>query len=220
MDEKIDLRIIIAGAGRVGIKTAELLSDRGHNIIIIEKDSSRCEKVSNQYIATVINGDASRPSTLGQADLKKSDVIAGLTGRSAVNFTVCEFAKKVNPDIRTIMRIDDTEDIGEFDKYVNSVIYPEDEAAKIAANEIVGSEVRSLGGITGEIEVMSVVIGKDAPVAEKKLKNVNFPAGSLIISDYNGNRIAKPDSVFEPGERIIVAFEPKVSEEVMQLLRG
>jgi trk system potassium uptake protein TrkA len=33
-----DLRIVIVGGGHVGYHTAERLSNRGHDIVIIEKD--------------------------------------------------------------------------------------------------------------------------------------------------------------------------------------
>ncbi len=220
MNKKIDLRIIIVGGGRVGTKTTEFLSNQGHDIIVIEKDPEKCKKISDKYIATVIQGNGSRPSTFIQADPNKADVVAGLTGNSAVNFTVCNFADKINRDIRTVMRVEDSGAKDEFEEYIDSVIYPEGEGGKIAASEIIGGDIRSLSGITGKIEVISVVIGEDSPIANKKLKNVNFPSGSLIISDYDGDKIAKPDSVFEPGERVIVAFESEVTQEVMQLLRG
>lgn len=220
MNNKIDLRIIIVGGGRVGTKATEFLSDQGHNIIIIEKDPEKCKEISDKYIATVIQGDGSRPTTFNQADPENADVIAGLTGDSAVNFTVCNLANNIKENLRKVMRVDDSGAKEEFKKYVDSVIYPEEEGGKIAASEIIGSDIKSLQGLTGEIEVMSVVIGDGSPIANKKLKNVNFPSGSLIISDYNGDKIAKPDSIFEPGENVIVAFESEVTQEVMQLLRG
>jgi trk system potassium uptake protein TrkA len=49
---------------------------------------------------------------------------------------------------------------------------------------------------------------------------VRFPAGTLVVSDQEGSRIARPDTRLVPGQRYIVATEPDVSREVMQLLRG
>lgn len=59
-----------------------------------------------------------------------------------------------------------------------------------------------------------------APAAERTLSEVAFPRGSLIIADVRGGRIGGPETVLEPGERYLVAYESNVADEVMNLLRG
>jgi trk system potassium uptake protein TrkA len=62
--------------------------------------------------------------------------------------------------------------------------------------------------------------GSHCPAAGKSLSEVRFPTGTLVISDDDGERIARSDTVLTPGKRYVVAVEPDVFEEVMQLLRG
>jgi trk system potassium uptake protein TrkA len=49
---------------------------------------------------------------------------------------------------------------------------------------------------------------------------VRFPAGTLIVSDGDGHRVARSDTTLTPGSRYIVAVEPDVADEVMNLMRG
>ncbi len=56
-------RIIVAGGGRVGLETARLLDERGHTVILVEEDPDRSEAVADEHVASVINGDATRPSS-------------------------------------------------------------------------------------------------------------------------------------------------------------
>ena len=63
-----DLRVIVAGGGDIGLRTAELLDERGHDVVIIEQDAARCAELADAYVATVIEGDATLPSILEQAD--------------------------------------------------------------------------------------------------------------------------------------------------------
>ncbi|MFC6989028.1 NAD-binding protein [Haloplanus sp. GCM10025708] len=53
----------MAGGGRVGLETARLLDERGHTVILVEEDPDRSEAVADEHVASVINGDATRPSS-------------------------------------------------------------------------------------------------------------------------------------------------------------
>lgn len=72
----------------------------------------------------------------------------------------------------------------------------------------------------GVLDIAEVRIGEDAPVAGNTLEDISFPDGSLVVSDVEGSQIARADTVLKPGQRYIVAAEPRVVEEVLRLLRG
>lgn len=72
----------------------------------------------------------------------------------------------------------------------------------------------------GVLDIAEVRIGADAPAAGKRLTEISFPKGCLVVSDVDGSSIAGADTVLEPGHRYIVAAEPDVVQEVMRLLRG
>jgi len=74
--------------------------------------------------------------------------------------------------------------------------------------------------VTGTLDIMQIRVDEDAPAAGKTLSDVRFPTGTLVISDDDGERIARPDTTLTPGKRYVVAVEPDVVDEVLQLLRG
>ena len=47
-----------------------------------------------------------------------------------------------------------------------------------------------------------------------------LPDGALIVSDANGERVARSDTTLTVGHRYVVAVEPDVADEVMNLLQG
>lgn len=211
--------IVIAGGGRVGFETAERLADLGHQVTIIERDDRVVSDIADEWMATVIHGDATNPDIIEQAGIDGADAIAALTGESGLNLAVCMAAKELSPDIRTVARIDRV--AGEsYIRFVDAVLFPERAGARVAANEILGSDVQTLADVTGTLDIMLVRVADGAPAAGKQLTDVRFPAGTLIVSDDDGNRIARPDTTLTPGSRYIVAVEPDVSEEVMNLMRG
>ncbi len=67
---------------------------------------------------------------------------------------------------------------------------------------------------------MNIRVAEGAPAAGKQLSEIRFPAGTLIVSDDDGNRIARPEMTLTPGSSYVVALEPDVADEVMNLMRG
>jgi trk system potassium uptake protein TrkA len=214
-----DLNIIVAGGGRVGFHTAEILADHGHDVTIIETDERIVSDIAEEWIATVIHGDATNPDIIEQAGIDRADAIAALTGETGLNLAVCLAATELSPEIRTVARIDRNSGTA-YTRFVDAVLFPERAGARVAANEIIGSDVQTLADVTGTLDIMLVRVAEGAPAAGKTLADVRFPAGTLIVSDGEGERIARSDTRLTPGERYVVAVEPEVAEEVMNLMRG
>ena len=214
-----NLEIIIAGGGRVGFQTAEILADRGHDVTIIERDEQIVSDIADQWIATVIRGDATNPDIIEQAGIERADVVAALTGETGLNLAVCLAAADLTPDIRTIARIDRASGDA-YTRFVDGVVFPERAGSRVAANEIVGSDVQTIADITGTLDIMQIRVAEGAPAAGKALSDVRFPAGTLVVSDDNGERIARADTTLTTGSSYVVAVEPDVVDEVLNLLRG
>ncbi|WP_411962967.1 potassium channel family protein [Haloferax sp. YSMS24] len=213
-----DLRVIVAGGGEMGLRTAELLDDRGHDVVIVEPNPDRVDDLADEYVATIIEGDASRPEILRQAQPERSDVVAALTDDETTNFAVCMAAQRMS-DVRTVMRINETPD-DLYEEFVDGLVFPERLGARAATNEIANGGVRTIEDIGGNVEVVELEVADDAPVAGKRLDEVRLPRGSLIIVDYQGNRIGGPDTLLEAGHRYVLAVESPVADEVMNLFRG
>jgi len=218
-----DLRIVVVGGGHVGYHTAQRLDNRGHDVVIIEKDADRVEFLSDQYIATVLHGDGGRPSVLREARLDRTDVVAALTSYGAMtNVGICMTAQRIAPDLKTVARIDHGEH-EEFEEIVDAVVYPEELAAHAAANDIIDVSdggVRTIEEITDRLELIEVEIAERAPAAGKSLADVSFPRGAVVVADRNSGAFPGPDTVLEPGAQYVLAVQTAVTDEVIRLLRG
>ena len=219
----VDLRVVIVGGQHVGYHTARHLSERGHDVVIIEKDRDRVEYLSEQYDATIIQGDGGRQAILRQAGLDRSDVIAALTGYGAMtNIGICTMATEIEPDIGTVARIDHG-DREEYTGLVDRVVYPEELAAHAATNEIIhvaGGGVRTIEEVTGDLTLLELTVAGDAPVADRELREVAFPRGAVVVAGRDSNQLPGPEMVLEPGFRYVIAVKTDISDEVVRLFRG
>jgi trk system potassium uptake protein TrkA len=121
--------------------------------------------------------------------------------------------------VRTVARIDRSEKEA-YTRFVDAVLFPERAGARSAVNEIVGGDVETLTEITGDLEIAYVRVAEDAPAAGRTLSEVRFPAGTIVVSGEEGDRIARAETTLTPGRRYVVAVEPDVIDEVMRLMRG
>lgn len=68
-----------------------------HDVVVVEKDKARCERLRNQYNLQVVQGNGAHPETLEQAGLAKASLLVAVTQSDAVNLTASLIAKLAAP---------------------------------------------------------------------------------------------------------------------------
>ncbi|MDB2224900.1 TrkA family potassium uptake protein [Halorubrum ezzemoulense] len=212
-------RFVIAGGGRVGLQTAENLTEQGHEVLLIEVDADRVEKLSDAYLGPVIHGDATEQSILRQADLRNADAIAALTDETETNTDICMTAHHLAPAIRTLARSESRTE-QEHGEVVDATLLPQSLGGDHAADMLTGEEIRTLVFPTADLDIIEVTVSESAPVAGRRLDEIALPAGSLLISTSDRESLAGPDTLLEPSEQYILAVESDVVDEVVKLFRG
>lgn len=215
-----DLRVVVVGAGRVGSHAARELDDRGHSVVVIERDEDRCEKLATDHFATIINGDGADPTILGQTDLERVDAVAALTPDSGTNLGVCLLAERRADDLRTVIRVDEAERAAAYRDLVDEVVFPERAGARAAVNALVGGDVLAIETLAGELTIAKFRVAEGAPAAGRTLEEVSLPHGSLVVSDADADNVSRSETILEAGRSYLVAVEPEVADEVRQLFQG
>ena len=99
------MRILIAGAGKIGLALTRDLSAENHDIVVIDKNISVLENEIGQYDVMTVEGNCAIMSTLEEANASISDLLIACTGSDEINLLCCMAARKINPNIHTIVRI-------------------------------------------------------------------------------------------------------------------
>ncbi|TYL40099.1 potassium transporter Trk [Natronococcus pandeyae] len=217
------MRFVIIGAGRVGLRTARVLREEGHEVTIIERDDAMVRRARNQEF-TVVEGDGSQESVLEEAGIKEADALGALTGDLNVNFTASMIAK--HHGCRTVMRIDEAYREGIYRKYaeeVDEIIYPERLGAIGAKNALLGGTIRAIADIAPHLQVVELTLTQEAPINGYTISELELPADATVLAF--GKRddpleIPSADESLETGDRLVVLADYEVLSQVRQLIVG
>ena len=217
------MRFVIIGSGRVGLRTARVLREEGHEVTLVEADANKVERARNDDF-DVVEGDGAREEILMQADLESADAVGALTGELNVNFAACMVGKHY--DCRTVLRIDEDyrEDIyRKFASDVDEVVYPERLGAIAAKNALMGGNVRAIADIAQNLQVVELTITDESPVKGYSISELSIPADSRILAFGKADEamgIPLSDDSLAVGDRVAVLADFKVLEDVRQILVG
>jgi len=216
------LYIIIVGAGDLGYYLAQILLDEEHDVVIIEKNESVCEKIASELDVVVTKGDATETRILEKAGIKEADALVALTGQDETNMVISLLAKELGAK-NVATRIGKIE----YDEKVlkklgiDIVIHPEAAAAGYISELITKPEVLDLAFISrGQAEIMELEITKKSKVVGKMIKDIEHPSGSAIVAVYENNTLIIPekDTELNVGSKILILAKREVAEKVRKLI--
>jgi len=132
------VKVIIIGGGEVGFHVAKALSEEDYDITVIDIDSEKCRRASENLDVIVVEGNGASPKTLNEARVGDADYVLSLTRVDEVNLIASQQAHKLGAN-KIIARLRNqqytTQDsIIRPEKFgVDIVIHPE----KAACEEII-----------------------------------------------------------------------------------
>ncbi|ELZ13921.1 TrkA-N domain-containing protein [Halovivax asiaticus JCM 14624] len=217
------MRFVIVGAGRVGLRTARVLREEGHDVTVIERDESTVRRAEDAGL-DVIAGDGSRTEVLERAGLDDADAIGALTRDLNANFAACMIASHAG--CRTVMRIDDDYREEIYRKYadeVDEVIYPERLGAIGAKNALLGGTIRAIADIAQNLQLVELTVTPESPVAGYLVSELELPADARVLahgSEDGPFEIPHPDESLAAGDRLVVLADFTVLSDVRQIVVG
>jgi CPA2 family monovalent cation:H+ antiporter-2 len=120
--------VVVAGGGRAGLQVGEVLRRLQIPSVIIDIDQYRVEKAERAGMA-VIFGDASRDIVLDAAKIHTARLLVITMPSPAETRAVVNHARKANPGIVIIARVQDASDSKRFrDLDLQATVVPEFEA--------------------------------------------------------------------------------------------
>jgi trk system potassium uptake protein len=129
------MRIVIAGAGELGLHLAKLLAIEEQDITIIDQDEEVLEHARNQLDVVTLVGSSTSINVMEEANIAKTDLLIAVTSNQETNIATAIIGKRLGAK-RTIARISNPEFLNQKEKLnlkevgIDELISPESLAAK------------------------------------------------------------------------------------------
>ncbi|NWN92092.1 Trk system potassium transporter TrkA [Marinobacter adhaerens] len=86
------MKILILGAGQVGGTLAENLASEANDITVVDTDAVRLRELQDRLDIRTVQGKASYPTVLDQADADDADMLIAVTNSDETNMVACQIA--------------------------------------------------------------------------------------------------------------------------------
>lgn len=208
------MKMVLIGNGKTGSGLASMLSNEGHDVTVIDINSSALERTQNTEDVMCIEGNGIDADVQRDASVNKAGVVIAATHHDEVNLLCCLIAKKLGA-ARTIARVRNPEyykqiDFIRDDLGLSMVINPE----KITADEILRVLITPAAAKVevfekGRMELVEYKIPDNSPILDRSLLDIYKQTGIklLICAVQRDSEIYIPGGnfVLRSGDRISIA---------------
>lgn len=200
--------IIIGGGGQVGYYLTKGLLDQGHEVLLLEKDGRRTEKLKEELGTSVEFGDACEARVLAEFGCERADRVAAVTGDDEDNLVICQLAKARFHVKRTIARVNNPRNGELFHKLgIDVTVSPTRTILHMIESEIPNHAIVPLLTLTrAGLELVEVTVPPNSPASGRELRSLNLPSSvnvALVIRN-DVNITPSGETRLETDDRVFV----------------
>lgn len=201
-------KVMIIGGGKTGFYLAEMLSEFGAAVKLVEKNLERCRYLSTHLNnVMVLHSDGTDLSLLEEENMNEMDAFVTATGYDEENLLLALTARQHGiDDVISKVSHESYKDLIER-MGVDMVLNPLDITASNILRFIQGSKkIISSVLLQGQAEIMEIVAHSHMTMIGVPLSQLNLPDGVLIAAIHRGQQVIIPngDTVIEWNDRVII----------------
>ncbi len=218
------MRVVIAGAGRLGVETATALCAARSEVTLIEIDDDLAERLRGTLKCQVLWGDACDPNVLEESGALKADVLVATTGDDEDNLVISLLAKRHFDIPRVVARVNYPENHWLYDDHWGVDV-------AVSAPSTLLSLVMEATGSTDTIgllqlaragvKLIETTIGEHSTATGRTLSEITMPAGTMIAAVVRDGEPNVPGGSFElaPGDEVILVTENATEADIEELFQ-
>jgi len=204
------MRFVLVGCGSLSVLTGRMLAERGHEVVLIERDRDTIDLLNDELDIGFIHGDGTRPAILREADPEATDLLFCLTRDDQANIIASLVARSLGYR-RVVTKIEDPElehicaELGLADSLV-----PMHTVGRYLADMAEGQDIIELSDILrGDARVFSFRVQADAAVPLADLELTDDARAICVYRNGKDLMFAEPDLRLEPGDEVVVLVRAK-----------
>ena len=204
-------RVVIIGAGNVGLAVARALESRTDRVRakVIEKNRAQAEHAADALERTIVlNGDGMSMDMLTEANIERADAVLAITDDDKTNVLVSVRAKQAGCPMAIALVNDPTlvPLMGPLD--IDAYINPRATTVSSILRHIRHGRVRAIYSIgDAEAEVIEAQVLSTSPISGRPIRDIDFPEGVLVGAIMKDGKVVKPTGSMKVDEGdVIVLF--------------
>jgi len=218
------MKIVIVGAGNVGIQIARQLIEENKDVVLIDRDPEKIKFAQNSLDCMVVHGEANSRQILETAGIADADFFISVTESDELNMIACglvsseftvpyKIARVRNIDYSD-SRISDKPFLG-----IDYVVNPEIEAARAITRSVEhGATSDIMYFEDSSFQMRTLLAGPDSFFSEKTVKEVKESLGldfiiAVVLRD-NDYIIPSGNTVIRTGDTLYVIGEQETLEAI------
>jgi trk system potassium uptake protein TrkA len=220
------MKVIVAGAGSVGVFLAEDLEASGHDVLVVERNLDLAARLPGEH-PTVrwLTGDACEIGVLEEAGTGLADVVVAATGDDEDNLVISLLAKQEFAVPRVVARVNHPSNQWMFNQMWGvdvSVSTPHLLSALVAEAVSVGALVRLLQLDASGARLVEVTLSPGSPACGRAISELGMPRNATVVAIVRSSNVIVPrgDSRMEAGDEVLALVTPESEDEVRTLLVG
>jgi trk system potassium uptake protein TrkA len=216
--------VIVVGGGKVGYYLAKELTSEQHEVLVIEQDAAKCERIAEELGDIVLRGDGCEATTMEIAGFGRADMVIAVTGDDEDNLVACQVAKMKFNVPRAIARVNNPKNEALFRRLaIDETVSPTRSILGVIEHEIPMHDLLHLADLEGgEVQVVEAQLDSSSPVIGKVLRELELPEGStvaVIVRDQRAIAV-RPDTTLRAGDKLLAITSADREAELRSLLIG
>jgi trk/ktr system potassium uptake protein len=219
------VKVVIAGAGKIGRHLAGDLAERGHEVTLIEQLKIAAARAAQDLpeAVTILLGDACEPYVLEEAKLMQADVVVAATGDDEDNLVTSLLAKQEFAVPRVLARVNHSRNEWMFTEQwgVDVPVSPPHILTALVEEAVtVGDIVRLLKLERGKVTLVEWTLDENSKVAGRPMYELRLPLDCAIVAILRDEHVVipQPETVLVAGDELMAIARPEVEEELRAAL--
>lgn len=218
------MKVLVAGAGNIGRYLALNLSDRGHDVTIVEKVGPTLSKLSDTVVNRIL-GDACAPDVLERAGAREADVVVAATGDDEDNLVISLLVKQEFAVPRVLARVNHPTNEWLFDDAwgVDMAISPSHLLTSFVEEEVTAGDLVSLLKLQrGAVELLEVRLDETSAAVGKRVEDLGLPGDVTLVAVVRSGHVTpcRATTPLQIGDEVIALIEPSRRAELQEALVG
>ncbi len=174
------MQIIVIGCGKVGSGLARILSDEGHDVVIVDNDSKNFKGLDGGFNGVTVTGVPIDQDVLKQAGIETAYALAAVTPDDNINIMTCQVAKEIFKVPRVIARIYNPAREHVFHEFGLETICPTNMTVDVIRSIVLGEQNschHTIGSNVFSFKHKKIPKGYEG----KRLASIKLKAGTAIF---------------------------------------